>query len=180
MENITYGIVDGITTRDGERVLYYDVSTWDPSSFHFEDFIGAGLLINDIMSADTSLIDPGFVIIMDMEKMTMKHMTASNPKTFAKGAKVAHESMITREKKYYCINYSLPLELAMRAIKPFLVKKAADTFIFLKKEKMMEVLGQDVVENKKYIPPPGGLQSYRQTISEGIPIFLKKYQKIML
>ena len=181
LDGIIFAPVPGLKTKDGLLVTYYDVGSWDPSRSSCEDLAALFTILADLASIlNPDAHEPGYAVLWDMHRMSMKHVTATPPRTYARNCCCLYESLISQQKKNYHIKFKMMEEIAFKAMNPFLPKGMKDNTIHLKKEQLIDLLGKDTVLNKKYIPTDQDVAVYRKFVKDNLPMIIAKYEKIML
>lgn len=181
LDHVLFCPVSGLKTKDGMTVMYYDASTWDPSILSLEGMWGATAMLSDLVSIIApEFLDPGYITITNMHGFSVKQIRATNPRTYGRGAHFFYESMIGIEQKNYHINSSFVLEMGQKAVRAFNPKIMSELYIYIKKEKLTDILGENVVQNKKYIATKEDMQVYKKLIKDNLPIIVEKHQRMML
>lgn len=180
LETVIVAPVPEVRTKDGLFVLYVDMGSWDVNALSCEEALAATMILYDMASFEHGSLEPGFILINDMGSVTARQLTANSPKTYARAMRCIYEHMMCQPKKTYFINYSLMAELAYKAMKPFLPKQQTESSHYVKKEKLYDVLGEDVVRSKRYIPTREHIDEHTKRRKERLPFILQKYDKIML
>lgn len=181
LDHVVFAPLSGLKTKKGLVVSYYDVGSWDPAVLSLEELTAAFMVLADLGSIlKPETLDPGYVVLLDMHAVTMKQMKATTPRAYGRACHCMFESTICHQKKSYYINYNMVSELAQKAMKPFLPKAQTDNMSHIRKEKLIDLLGEEAVEQKRYIPTAQDVDKYKQSIRDNLPMIMAKYNKIML
>ncbi|XP_028157586.1 clavesin-1-like [Ostrinia furnacalis] len=114
-----------VRTHDGSAVLYARLIDYDYKNFTFSDAIRAVLMVVDLWQYEEGTW-PGFVIVIDLDRMTLGHLTKLDIQTVQQFLYYLQEAMLVKLKGLHFLNAPSFMDRLMMLLRPFLKKALLD------------------------------------------------------
>ncbi|XP_031764291.2 alpha-tocopherol transfer protein-like [Galleria mellonella] len=114
-----------IRTHDGYAVIYSRLLDYDTKQFVFADCIRTILMVIDLWQYKSGTW-PGFVILIDLDKITLGHVARLDLQTMQQFLYFLQEALLVKMKGLHYLNAPPFMDKIMILIKPFLKKDLLD------------------------------------------------------
>lgn len=115
---------------DVGRLSIFRFGTWDPSEFPVEELVRAGMAMTEIGIRQPKLQVLGGSVIVDMEGLTLRHISTLTPTVAYQIVSLMGVSMPARMNTCHIINYSWILNTFFYLFKKFIPQQAWDKIFF--------------------------------------------------
>ncbi|KAL0867471.1 hypothetical protein ABMA27_008257 [Loxostege sticticalis] len=112
-------------TKEGYRCVYLRLLEFDPRNFIFPDVVKTFMMMFDLWQHEEGSW-PGFVIMIDMDKAVLGHITRLEVMTVRQVLYFLQECMYIRLKGVHFLNAPYFMDKLMMLLKPFLKKELLD------------------------------------------------------
>ncbi|XP_059046916.1 alpha-tocopherol transfer protein-like [Achroia grisella] len=114
-----------IKTRENYSVIYSRLLDYDPKHFVFADCVRTILMVVDLWQYKTGTW-PGFVILIDLDRITLGHLARLDLQTIQQFLYFLQEAMLMKVKGLHFLNAPSFMDKLMMMIKPFMKKDLLD------------------------------------------------------
>ncbi|KAI5636682.1 CRAL/TRIO domain-containing protein [Phthorimaea operculella] len=110
------------TTKEGYRMIYCQLLDSNPQKFVYGDVVRAFVMIMDLWMSEEGTA-PGTVVIVNMDKVSMGHLSRINLAIAQQFFYFLQEAMFVRLKEFHFINAPNIVETLMSMVRPFMKKE---------------------------------------------------------
>ncbi|XP_026748247.2 uncharacterized protein LOC113509143 [Galleria mellonella] len=112
-------------TPEGYRAVYCQLLDDDPKKSVYSDLVRAFVMILDLWQYEEGTV-PGIIIIVNMDKVTLNHITRIDLKVAQEFFYFIQEAMFIRLKEFHFINAPVFVDKMLTMMKPIMKKEMLD------------------------------------------------------